>query len=328
MTTEHDALVRAICEQPDEDTLRLAYADWLDDNRGEMECGRCFEFGGRRVIQNPNPRRGSSAIVICPTCSGTARAPDTSAARAEFIRAQVRLARWSPYAPPPDILEIANSGRVYAQSAADIIGEQAKAHAADRAAHDRRQRNAWAAGAVFHILDHGRASLPPDAVTHLAADGTDRHPRSPEAYVSRGFVSSIAAPMETLCGSARAAFESHPIEEFRPSDVPGLVFRVRRDDGAKMFVRWTLTVSLTVRDQVRAVSPPPPSLVSLLGGPVTPSDPGPAGLVREPGGKWEVGAAWPTRADLAMGLDHALRDAATRLYYAAGDRWPGLWPHA
>ena len=34
-------------------------------------CVRRFEFGGRRVIENPRPRRGSSAIVICPNCQGT-----------------------------------------------------------------------------------------------------------------------------------------------------------------------------------------------------------------------------------------------------------------
>lgn len=30
--TEHDALVRAICDHPDEDTPRLIFADWLDEN--------------------------------------------------------------------------------------------------------------------------------------------------------------------------------------------------------------------------------------------------------------------------------------------------------
>jgi uncharacterized protein (TIGR02996 family) len=30
--TDHDALLAAICDQPDEDTPRLAFADWLDEN--------------------------------------------------------------------------------------------------------------------------------------------------------------------------------------------------------------------------------------------------------------------------------------------------------
>ena len=38
-------------------------------------CVRCFEFGGRRVIENPNRRKYSSAIVICPTCDGSGVAP-------------------------------------------------------------------------------------------------------------------------------------------------------------------------------------------------------------------------------------------------------------
>lgn len=55
--TDHDALVRAICEQPDDDTPRLIYADFLDEN-------------------------GESS-------------------RAEFVRAQIELARtptWDPFA--------------------------------------------------------------------------------------------------------------------------------------------------------------------------------------------------------------------------------------
>lgn len=34
--TEREAMVRAVCEQPDDDTVRLAFADWLEEN-GEPE---------------------------------------------------------------------------------------------------------------------------------------------------------------------------------------------------------------------------------------------------------------------------------------------------
>src|SRR5262245_7539690 len=34
--TDHDALLRAICENPREDTPRLAFADWLEEN-GQSE---------------------------------------------------------------------------------------------------------------------------------------------------------------------------------------------------------------------------------------------------------------------------------------------------
>lgn len=35
---DHDALLRAILAEPDEDIHRLAYADWLTDN-GDAERG-------------------------------------------------------------------------------------------------------------------------------------------------------------------------------------------------------------------------------------------------------------------------------------------------
>jgi uncharacterized protein (TIGR02996 family) len=30
--SDHDALLRAICDNPDDDTARLVFADWLDDH--------------------------------------------------------------------------------------------------------------------------------------------------------------------------------------------------------------------------------------------------------------------------------------------------------
>ena len=30
--TEREALLRAVCENPDDDTPRLVFADWLDEN--------------------------------------------------------------------------------------------------------------------------------------------------------------------------------------------------------------------------------------------------------------------------------------------------------
>jgi uncharacterized protein (TIGR02996 family) len=38
MTDTEDAFLRAICEQPDEDTPRLVFADWLDEQGGEVNA--------------------------------------------------------------------------------------------------------------------------------------------------------------------------------------------------------------------------------------------------------------------------------------------------
>lgn len=51
--SDHDALLAAICAEPDEDTLRLAYADWLEEHeradqaafvRAQVQLARCPEW--------------------------------------------------------------------------------------------------------------------------------------------------------------------------------------------------------------------------------------------------------------------------------------------
>jgi uncharacterized protein (TIGR02996 family) len=70
--TDEDALLAAIRAAPDEDTPRLAYADWLDENRPDPA---------------PSPAAGPSA-------------------RAEFVRVQCRLAAAGADDPDyPDLLE-------------------------------------------------------------------------------------------------------------------------------------------------------------------------------------------------------------------------------
>ena len=55
--SDHDALLRAIGEQPEEDTPRLMYADWLEEQgesdradfvRNQVELGRCESNGAER----------------------------------------------------------------------------------------------------------------------------------------------------------------------------------------------------------------------------------------------------------------------------------------
>src|SRR5215213_8574292 len=67
---EDEALLKAIIANPDEDTPRLAYADWLDENQPDKP---------------PSPASGPSA-------------------RAEFIRVQCQLAAMSP--GHPDYLDL------------------------------------------------------------------------------------------------------------------------------------------------------------------------------------------------------------------------------
>jgi uncharacterized protein (TIGR02996 family) len=91
--TDGDHLYRAILCDPADDTLRLAYADWLDETAGTEECTRCK---GRRVVgwDYVNGVGEPPKEYPCPECTAPGYEPefDGNAARAEFIRVQCRLA--------------------------------------------------------------------------------------------------------------------------------------------------------------------------------------------------------------------------------------------
>lgn len=69
--SDEAALLRAICEHPDEDTPRLAYADWLDENRPAKPI---------KPAKSAKRARKKSAVAQSPN------------PRAEFIRQQIELA--------------------------------------------------------------------------------------------------------------------------------------------------------------------------------------------------------------------------------------------
>lgn len=96
--TDDQALIAAVCDRPDDDTPRLVYADWCDDNDGMAECGWCRGTGEDR---KPGPFPTGTGITYeyvgplgpCPRCKGARGVPNGLAARAAFVRAQVKLAR-------------------------------------------------------------------------------------------------------------------------------------------------------------------------------------------------------------------------------------------
>jgi uncharacterized protein (TIGR02996 family) len=75
---EQAALIRAICESPPDDTVRLAYADWLEENPGPLTCPICNGSGvrpplnrfdclachGRKVLDRC-PREGLAKFIRC-----------------------------------------------------------------------------------------------------------------------------------------------------------------------------------------------------------------------------------------------------------------------
>jgi uncharacterized protein (TIGR02996 family) len=87
MTTEERALLAAILAEPDDDTVRLAYADWLDENgrgeRGEfirvqVEVARTENYPGERYCAAANGllRVGVPDCDGCGPCRLRGRARD------------------------------------------------------------------------------------------------------------------------------------------------------------------------------------------------------------------------------------------------------------
>lgn len=88
MTIERQFLAD-ILAHPQDDTPRLIYADWLDDNAETRSCG-C------RGGQVYGMGEGSDDVYrnrwsTCPRCNGAAVVPDERSAHAEFIRTQCAL---------------------------------------------------------------------------------------------------------------------------------------------------------------------------------------------------------------------------------------------
>jgi uncharacterized protein (TIGR02996 family) len=96
VSPEERCFIDAILANPDDDTPRLVYADWLDEREGDVTCPRCLGLS-KPYDSLALPKFG------CKECGGCGTVRDTSPAlRAEFIRVQCELAR----TPEPDILTI------------------------------------------------------------------------------------------------------------------------------------------------------------------------------------------------------------------------------
>lgn len=89
--TDGGALLRAILADPADDTVRLAYADWLQENAAAVPCRDCGGGGRWRDSRMPG------GDTDCGRCHGVGTFPDGRAERAEFVRVQIELASMPAY---------------------------------------------------------------------------------------------------------------------------------------------------------------------------------------------------------------------------------------
>jgi uncharacterized protein (TIGR02996 family) len=66
--TERDALLAAVCENPDNDTLRLVFADWLEEN-GDPERAEFIRVQVELASPLPPGPRRSSLVTRAPATS-------------------------------------------------------------------------------------------------------------------------------------------------------------------------------------------------------------------------------------------------------------------
>jgi len=78
--TQREALMAAVLADPDDDLVRLVFADHLEENAGVEECPECGD--GEAYYNTPGRERDAP----CDRCRGRGVVPDADADWAEFIR--------------------------------------------------------------------------------------------------------------------------------------------------------------------------------------------------------------------------------------------------
>jgi len=89
--TDQSALLAAILAYPEDDTPRLVFSDWLDENESSVACERCDGTGC--TFCGGEDRDYHDSCNECNRCDGSGFVSNGYAARGEFIRIQCEIFR-------------------------------------------------------------------------------------------------------------------------------------------------------------------------------------------------------------------------------------------
>lgn len=112
---EREAFIRSICERPEDDTVRLVFADWLEEHEEpESTCPKCE--GKRQIYTGMDGMKW----VPCNECGGRGYIGDvTNANRAEFIRLGIERSHVETWDGRPELLDMMSRQNRLLESNAD-----------------------------------------------------------------------------------------------------------------------------------------------------------------------------------------------------------------
>jgi uncharacterized protein (TIGR02996 family) len=232
---EEAAFLDAIATNPDDDTARLVYADWLDEQDSSPVC--CPSCRGKRgdmvgFLQDGTlmfDAGGGRVGPACAACDGAGTVPDPSRRlRAEFIRVQVELAH-APEAVyrnvyAPRTLHLPESQRIAIGQRYDPNPRFHELRTRERELLDTRHPTQ----ANTHLADHWFSGVGV-VVTHGAAGPWWWYPPAPDGAtgytfeIRRGFIDRLDVPADVWLRHGDAVLASQPVTAVQLTTLPDIV---------------------------------------------------------------------------------------------------------
>jgi len=220
-TADEAALLAAIRTHPAEDTPRLAYADWLDENAADVKCYDCRGKGRVQVLDGLSDYDRSPAV--CDYCSGTGRVSDGRRERAEFVRLQIRIAGLRAFCGCGSCTAFRGGGQHHNGPCAVGRERDEQPDGTSRPAMLRpREFELWRG---WHKRWFGQG-------TGTDNFGSALTPNEVDPRVRRGFVAEVRMPAAAFFHAAKGLFSAHPIERVFLTD------REPEGIGYDTFWRW------------------------------------------------------------------------------------------
>lgn len=199
MMNQQDAFLESIVADPQDDSVRLIFADWLEENSGNHNtCPVCLGSGFSPIS---DPKWGNDT---CPNCTGDGKMHNGFANRAGFIRTQIALSKLTPY---PQLKH---------------IEEKAK-QLETRSALEELEKQLLRDCGVMWIPEYGRFARfekesEPFKIVAALSDQMPHLVLDTEYLFTRGFVSKVSTTCEVWLKHGKEIAAKCPLEEVKLTD--------------------------------------------------------------------------------------------------------------